>query len=366
LAFLLATLMATGFAVISVYSFFYEGWGQPFTTAAVFLLPAVLLIGVCAGAVRWPRAGGLLLLAGALGAGTWWLWRQSVSDGMTASVWQTAIVLFVPVLLTGGCFLFEAHHRRLLAAEGVRPSPRWWVRNYRLAVILGVPVLAVAVGPAQQLPDLLARHDDGLRGIRTITGNGVTLVWAPQGPGWNWRQPNGTYPSWNVIATYGVSPVGFKPATQPGNPQPGPGEMARTGLCGYLSEDGASLLPEPIHAWRLPTADEVTRSLTRGGRNAGCVWDGRSSHATCAQPPDKETPLWAPDQAPIYYLTADAPDPDGAPGINYPPVHRAGRNQGRAGRAEPDGVLGVNYTGGMTWHLRTASGLGYRCVKPAK
>jgi len=318
LALLLATLIATMVAVIAVYSFFYEGWGQPVTTAAAFLFPPVLLVGTCAVAVRWPRAGGLLLLAGGLGASAWWLWRQAVSGGMTASVWQTAIALLVPVLLTGGCFLFEARHRRLLAAEGVRPSPRWWVRNYRLALIVGVPILAIIIGPAQQLPGLLARYDDGLRGMRTIAGNGVTLVWAPQGPGWNQPQPDGSYPSWNAIANYGGSGAG---------------------LCGHLSEDGTSLLPEAVRAWRLPTADEVVRSLTRGGRNAGCTWDGRSSHATCVQPPDKETPLWAPDQPPIYYLTADA----------------AGEQH----------VLGVNYTGGITPHRRNA-GVGYRCVKSAK
>jgi len=50
--------------------------------------------------------------------------------------------------------------------------------------------------------------------------------------------------------------------------------------------------------------------------------------------------LWAPEQAPIYYLTSDSPDPNGA--------------------------TGVNYTGGITWHLKTATGLGYRCVKAAK
>ncbi len=319
LAFLLATLIATMAAVLALYSFFYEGWGQPFTTAAAFLLPPALVAGVCAVAVRWPRPGGLLLLAGGVGAGAWWLWRQAARDGVTGIVLQTATMIFVPILLAGGLFLLEAHHRRMLAAEGVRPSARWWVRSYRLILVVGVPVLAVAIGPAQQLPALLARHDDGLRGMRTIEGNGVTLVWAPQGPGWNQRQPDGSYPSWNAIASYGGLGVG---------------------LCGHLSEDGSSLLPEPIRAWRLPTADEVVRSLTRGGRNAGCSWDGRSPYATCVQPPDKETPLWAPDQPPIYYLTADI----------------AGEQH----------ALGVNYTGGITPHRRNAAGVGYRCVKSAK
>jgi hypothetical protein len=182
-------------------------------------------------------------------------------------------------------------------------------------------VLAVAIGPAQQLPDLLARYDDGGRGMRTIAGNGVTLVWAPQGPGWNQRQSDGSYPSWNALANYGGSGAG---------------------LCEHLSEDGTALRSEAIRAWRLPAVDEVVRSLTRGGTNAGCAWDGRSNHATCARPPDKETPLWAPDQSPIYYLTSEP--------------------------AGDQHALGVNYTAGVTPHRRTAAGrgVGYRCVKAAR
>jgi len=223
LAFLLAILTATAISVTAVFSFFYEGWGQSVTTAAAYLAPPVLLVGICVVAVHRPRAGGLV-----------------------------------------------------------------------------------------------------------------------QGPGWNWRQADGTYPSWSMLATYGVSPAGLKPNTGPSDPDAGDGSMERTGLCGYLSEDGTSLLPEATSAWRLPTADEVVRSLTRGGTSAGCTWDGRSPHATCERPPDKETPLWAPDQAPIYYLTSD--------------------------RAGADHALGVNYTGGITAHrtVSASEGVGYRCVKAPK
>jgi hypothetical protein len=139
------------------------------------------------------------------------------------------------------------------------------VRHYRLAPVVGVPVLTLVVGPGQQLPEMLARHDDGQRGMRTVPGNGVTLTWAPRGPNSNQLQPDGTYPSWDALANDG---------------------RAGAGLCGHLNEDGASLRMEPIRAWRLPTPDEVLRSLTRGGTNAGCARDGRSDHATCTRPPD--------------------------------------------------------------------------------
>ena len=317
LASVLATVVGTITSVSAVYSYFYEGWGQGAATAVAYLVPPVLIVGLSVAAMRWPRAGGVLWLAGGGVAGGWWLAKQAAAAGLSMIVVQTAVVFFLPALLTGGLFLLEARHRRLQAADGVRPPTRWWSRHYWIAVAVGVPILAVVIGPARQLPDLLARYDDGLRGARTIAGNGVTLTWAPQGPGWNQREADGTYPSWDAIARYGGSGAG---------------------LCGHLSEDGTALLATPVRAWRLPTADEVVRSLTRGGANAGCTWDGRPGHATCARPPDKETPLWAPDEPAIYYLTSDAA------GEGY--------------------ALGVNYTGGITPHRRTA-GIGYRCVKAA-
>ncbi len=54
---------------------------------------------------------------------------------------------------------------------------------------------------ADQLPKVPARHDDALRGARAVEANGLRLMWAPAGPGWNWRQPDGSYPSWDVLAT---------------------------------------------------------------------------------------------------------------------------------------------------------------------
>jgi hypothetical protein len=315
----LSTLVATLCVVTALGSFFYEGWGQGMGAAAGYMAAPALLIGACAIATRRPYVGGGLLLAGGAAAAGWWLWTRSASDDLTAAVVQTAVAFFGPVLLAGGLFLLEGRHRRLLAIEPARPSPGWWATNIRTLMVVGVPLLAAAVWLVLTLPDMLARHDDGLRGMRVIAGNGVTLAWAPKGPGWNRPSSNAGPMSSSAISSYGGTGAG---------------------LCGHLSLDGTVLRPEAVGVWRLPTVNEVIRSLTRGGANAGCTWDGRASHATCAQPPDKETPLWAPDEAPIYYLTSDT-----------------------AGEAH---VLGVNYTAGITPHRRTAAsgGLGYRCVRP--
>jgi hypothetical protein len=88
-------------------------------------------------------------------------------------------------------------------------------------------------------------------------------------------------------------------------------------LCAYLNEDGLTLADEPQYIWRMPTTDELVRSLVIHNENAGCEWDGASPQANCDKLPDKETPLWAPDQEPIYYWTADEYDVRKAYYVSY-------------------------------------------------
>lgn len=76
-------------------------------------------------------------------------------------------------------------------------------------------------------------------------------------------------------------------------------------------------MDEPQDIWRMPSTDEIVRSLVRHGENAGCTWDGTSSHADCLIGPDKETPLWAPDWSPIYYWSADQYDEHEAYYVSY-------------------------------------------------
>ena len=92
----------------------------------------------------------------------------------------------------------------------------------------------------------------------------------------------------------------------------------------YLNEDGLTLLAKPQDIWRMPIADEIVRSLARHGENAGCTCDGESGGASCRITPDKETPLWAPDQTPIYYWSADECDEHEAWYVPYTGGHSSG------------------------------------------
>jgi hypothetical protein len=318
LATALAALVTTGLAVTGTASMFYEGWGQPLPHLLAYVAPAGVLLVLCLVALRWPREGGLLLLAAGLAAVGWWFIAQTERGMVPLGVLLlSALTMIAPVAAATALFLLEARHRRLLFLEGAAPSSRWIARNARYVLVAGVPLAAVAIFASVRLPELLARHDDGQRGRRTIMGSGVTLTWAPLGPGWNGKLDTGEYPSWDDLARHGSPPLD---------------------RCAYLDENGTTLLPSAMRIWRLPAADEILRTLTRDGENAGCAWDGRSPHAACRRPPDKETPLWAPDEAPIYYWSAS--------------------------EADARTALAVNYTGGISYLPKSVrAGVGFRCVR---
>lgn len=156
------------------------------------------------------------------------------------------------------------------------------------------------------------RVDDGDYGARLIQGNGVALTWAPDGPGWT------VGVSWNQISLYGVPTMTLegKQFGRDGQCErdAGPGcasarDMQNHNVCLYLSQDGSRLETTRQGYWRMPTTDEVVRSLVQHGENAGCTWNGQAGKQPCAVTPDKETPLWNPQSPIIYLWTADQASP---------------------------------------------------------
>jgi len=105
--------------------------------------------------------------------------------------------------------------------------------------IITIPLLIILVFGIPQLIRVENRFNDGNFGERVIEGNDITLTWAAQGEnfpldGTNWLNAKCT--------------------------------------------DG----------WRLPTRDEIVRSMS--------------------SKPDKETPLWNPHSQIIYYWTSESKD----------------------------------------------------------
>lgn len=318
LATILLMLTTTLWTYWSFGELYYEAWGLPFPEPLAYLIPGAVCWIFAALALTWPVAGGITILVVG-GLFTAWRWWGQIQEGMLTWRW---VLSWFPVsailILIGVLFLLEARHRRRRRQAGWTPPESWFRRNLAYLVIFIPPLIAIIGLTAYWAPILATRQDDGDRGARLVEGNGVTLVWAPAGPGWNWKQDFGGYPSWDSLALYGVPPVGLE--QEPGGPkdrQATEEDMHRSGLCRYLSADGTELMDEPQEIWRMPTTDEVARSLTQDGENAGCAWTGEEGETNCRITPDKETPLWAPDQPPIYYWTADEASEERAYYINY-------------------------------------------------
>jgi len=141
-----------------------------------------------------------------------------------------------------------------------KPNPladerKWWLKHWRYLLLLGVPLLIIMGFSSYMLSIVLTRFGDG-----------------------------------NNAYIYASTP-----------------QMQQTNICLYLSEDGMQLMEVPQNIWRMPTTDEVVRSLVRHGENTGCEWQGELRQSlSCVVTPDKESPLWSTDHPVIYYWTTDS------------------------------------------------------------
>lgn len=317
-------VLATGLAILftSLWTFwgvaelFYEGWGLPFPSILRYLAFAAVCYVFTIAAVLWPRLGGWALV---LGGSLLTAFMASVAAGRGYLTWQWVLGSFpitAMIVLTGLLFLLDGRYRRH-KAETSKPGQRALWRHLRPLLAAGIPLAVALATAAFYVPLIVNRVDDGDRSARLIAGNGVTLIWAPEGPGWNWKQPWGGYPSWNSLALYGREPTGLEDKLAVEEANTGQADMDTTGLCRYLSEDGLRMMPEPVGAWRMPTTDELVRSLVWRGEQAGCSWDAQSLKITCVHQPNKDAPLWAADEEPIYYWSGEERDNESAFYVGY-------------------------------------------------
>jgi hypothetical protein len=289
---------------------YWEGWGLPFPEPFYYLAPMTIIWILGLLAVTWPRFGGwaLIIVGGSLGA---WVIALQIGRGAEITI-GSALTWFVVVLLpavSGVLFVLEG--RRRVSS----PVPATFLRRHGdQLVVLTVPVLVFGAVSAYWLPIVLTRVDDGRRGAVVMETTEGTMEWAPAGPGWNLETESGGYPSWSALALYGVDPIGLAGKSTTAATS---NDMATTCLCGYLIEDGTGMSDTWVGAWRMPTTAEVVASLVREGESAGCNLDPHTRSSSCQITPDKETPLWAPDQPPIYLWTADVPAPGEAEYVGY-------------------------------------------------
>ena len=259
--------ISVGFSVVitCVWAFwgisenFHEGWYYESLLSNVglmlaqYLSPMLLFMGLTLISISWPRLGGGLHLIFALLVA--WFFQAFTNAAI--------FMLIVPLIGIGVLYWFG------------RPEPR----KIALLLAAGLPMLILVISGVEPVLRVSQRFDDGNLQAQLVYGNGVDLVWAPDGPGW---------------------------------PRTGVNWHEALQVCQHLSEDGLTLSLESLDIWRLPTVDEAVRSMARHGQNSGGVWDAEIAEATYETTPDKESPLWNIHSQVIYWWTATTVDEEQA------------------------------------------------------
>jgi hypothetical protein len=187
---------------------FHEGWYFESLLSNVglmlvqYLSPMLIFMGVTLVSIFWPRVGACL--HGILALGVAWFF-----GGLTKPV---TLLLSPPLIGLGALYWYG------------RPQPR----KMAASLAIGLPLLTLIVSGIEPMHRVSRRLDDGKVQARLIHGNGLTLVWAPDGPGW---------------------------------PRDGADWYEAQQVCAYLDKDGLTLAPMAQYTWRLPTVDEAVRSM---------------------------------------------------------------------------------------------------------
>lgn len=264
IALTLSTLITSFWAFWGIVENFHEGWyfesllsnlGLMF---AQYLSPMLVFLGVALISIFWPRSGAVLHLILAFLA----LWFFRIPS--------TAATFLIALPLTGLGLLYW--------------NGRLEPRKAAVLMALGFPLVTLIAAGIEPVIRVSQRIDDGNLEARLVHGNGVDLVWAPDGPGW---------------------------------PREGGDWHEANRVCKHLSEDGLNIARTPQGLWRLPAVDEAVRSMSLHGQNSVGDWDSENAAATYQITPDKESPLWNVHSQVIYWWTSTEVDAEHAYIIVY-------------------------------------------------
>jgi hypothetical protein len=239
--------------------YFHSFWKNVGLMFAQYLSPMMIFVLLSLASIRLPRIGAILHIA--------------LGFAIPLFVVRThAALLFIaaPLIVLGLLYWWGRPRPLRLAYGCVALVP------FAVALLCGAPVAFKAAN----------RVDDGNRDARVVEGNGISLEWAPRGPGW---------PDDTRGYTWGEA----------------------DSICASLTDDGKAVASTRQNIWRLPSVEEAVRSMARHGKNAGGSWDSVSRKAEYTFEPDKESPLWDSWSPVIYWWTSTSIDEESAYKVVY-------------------------------------------------
>ncbi len=336
-AFFLLLAVTVLWAVWGVGEVFHEGWYQPYWHIVYYFIPFIAVFGFSVLAIFFPLVGGILILSGGIA----YLVIFMIQSARAHQQLEVSFFLMISaVVITGLLFIFIY----ILKKKAGSLSYSWHVwkvfknhpvfrRTIKIIIIAGISlVLIIGIGTPMLIRNLGRIPLEDLDQVN-VEGNGIEAVFAGEGPGWYFTNEKPlVYEgmeysglSWNEIALYGMEPVGFQDKRY-GTDYDGStdsiyfatrDDFEKYNMFRHISYDGAELTGEIQDWWRLPSADEFARLLTRVYENAGGYFDEDTKKAYYEIAPDKEAPLWAPEEMVIYYWTSTGTSKEEAYDIVY-------------------------------------------------
>lgn len=280
---------------------FHEGFYKPFEWI-YFLLPSVSSLSLSIVSIMFPIFGGYLIIFVGFLFSLYIYLRIYKLGSLNIKTFLSWIPVTIFFILIGILIIFEYRKRKITKSMKI---------NKIIFLFLIVMIVGFSFGAPLYIRNK-SRLNDHYKGEREIVGYEINLIWAGEGPGFQFKSTGNL--SFNEIALYGKGQIGFEGkrdifATKD--------DFEKYNMFRYINCEGTKLKEEILDYWRLPTIDELTRSMYRKGECVGVPWNGKTGKQNYKKKPDKETPLWIPDEPVIYYISSTEANEKEIYGIDY-------------------------------------------------
>lgn len=267
---------------------FHEGWYKPFEWI-FFLLPSIISVIYSIITILYPIIGGILIIISGSIFSIFIFSRMIKFHSFNIKNFISWIPLTLFFIFLGFLFIKEGKKQKFNKNLKINRVNFLILINLIIIFLFGTPLYFRNIN----------RLNDGYRGEREIVGFEIKLIWAGEGVSFHFKSKGNL--SWNEIALYGKGEIGFEGkrfiyATKE--------DFERYNMFRYINYEGTEITKEIQDYWRLPTIDELTRSMYRKGKCVGVPWNGKEGRQNYKITPDKETPLWLPDEPVIYYFSS--------------------------------------------------------------